>query len=57
MNKRVRSINSTIDICRKQRDIGMNELKDGIDHETYKECKDFIKRVRESGHIKILDRQ
>ena len=35
----------------------MNELKEGLDDEFYKECSDFIKRVRESKYTKILDRQ
>ena len=57
MNKTVKSINSPIDISTKQRDTCMNELKDGIGDEIYKECSDSIKRVRESRHTKILDRQ
>ena len=57
MNKRVRSFNSTTDSCTKQRDACRNDLKDDIDNELYKECSDFIKRVRESRHTKILDRQ
>ena len=35
----------------------MNELKDGLDNKFYRECSDFIKRVREFRHAKILDRE
>ena len=35
----------------------MYDLKEVINEKIYKECTDFIKRVRESTHTKILERQ
>ena len=55
-NEHVRSINNTIDICINLRDTCIKELKDHINSEIYKECYEFIKRVRECRHKTILAR-
>ena len=57
MNKWLKSINSTNDFCSTPRETCMNEFKDRLDVQLYKECGEFIKRVKESIHEKILDRQ
>ena len=46
-----------MDICTHQRDTCINDLKEGIYEEIYKECTDFEKRVRKSKHAKNLERQ
>ena len=56
-NERVRNINNTIQTCSWQRDTWMEDLKRQISNFYYKECEQFIERVREWRHQSVLDRQ
>ena len=46
-----------IEINMFRRDTYFHQLERVIDHETLQECKNFINKVRESRHKKVLDRQ
>ena len=56
-NERVRNINNTIQTCSWQRDTCMEDLKSQISNFYYKECEQFIEKVREWRHQSVLDRQ
>ena len=57
LNERIRSINNTITMFGTQRDTCKNKLSDILDKETMEECVKFINYIRESRHIKTLERQ
>ena len=57
-NGRVRNINNTIQTCSWQRDTCMEDLKNQISNSYYyKECVEFIEKVRERRHQSVLGRQ
>ena len=57
MNERARSINNMIEINMFRRDTYFHQLERVIDQQTLQECKNFINKVRECRHKKVLDRQ
>ena len=52
----ITSINNTLDVCTCTRDTCMEELKGQISDFYFKECCEFIKRVREYRHKTILEK-
>ena len=57
LNKRIRSINSTITMLKFQRDTCMNSLLDIFSKETMEECEKLINLRREAYYIKVKNRQ
>ena len=57
LNERIRSINNTITMTGIQRDKCKNKLNAILDKKTMDECLEFIEFIRESRHIKTLERQ
>ena len=57
LNECIRSINNMIQINMFRRDTYFHQLEGVIDQETLQECKNFINKVRECRHKKVLDRQ
>ena len=57
LNEHIRSINNMIEINMFRRDTYFHQLERVIDQETLQECKNFINKVRECRHKKVLDRQ
>ena len=57
LNEFIRSINNMIEINMFRRDTYFHQLERVIDHETLQECKNFINKVRECRHKKVLERQ
>ena len=55
-DEHIRAINNTIDTCTCIGDTGMNQLKGQINDFYFKECTEFISRVRECRHQTILGR-
>ena len=56
LDERVRSINNTIDICTNLRDTCIKDLKELNISETYEDCHEFIKKIRECRHKTIPER-
>ena len=50
IEERIRAINNTIEVCTCRRDTCMGELKGQISAYYFKECCEFIERVRECRH-------
>ena len=57
LNERIRLINNTITMFGTQRDTCKNQHSSILDKEAMEECVKFINCIRESRHIKTLDRQ
>ena len=57
LNERIRSINNTITMFEVQRGTCKNKLNGILDKKIMEECVEFIKFIRESRHIKTLERQ
>ena len=57
LNECIRSINNMIKISMFRRDTYFHQLEGVIDRETLQECKNFINKVRECRHNKVLDGQ
>ena len=55
LNEHIRSINNMIEINMFRRDTYFHQLKRVIDQETLQECKNFINKVRECRHKKVVD--
>ena len=56
INEGLQSINSTIEIFTHMTDTCMNDVEKVLSKHMYNECNDFIHRVRQSSHTKILER-
>ena len=56
LNKRLKSINSTLSLCGIKRDICYYRLKFVVDRKTPKECQIFINKIRDSRHNKVRER-
>ena len=57
MDERVRQINNTIDVCSHLIYTCMNDLKVKIRQEHFKQCQEFIDKIREYRHETVLERQ
>ena len=56
MEERIRPINNTIEVCACRRDTCMEQLKGQIGANYFKECCEFIERVREYRHKTTIER-
>ena len=57
LNERVRNINNNLDMFGMRRDSYRNKLADISDKELFNECLEFIFRIKQARHLKILTRQ
>ena len=58
LNKRIRSVNNTINMLRQERDTCISKLKEKIkDEGLFQECEKFIEERREARHHKTMSRQ
>ena len=57
LNECIRSINNQLELFMLNRDTCKNQLQGRIDNETMKECENLIKRVIETRHNMVLERQ
>ena len=57
MNKRVRSINNTINMLNCQADTCINNLESILDQDVMEKCHEFINNIRERRHQKTMMRQ
>ena len=57
LNERVRSINSTLYLCSLRKDTCINKLANILDKELFRECKEFMVRIRQARHLKNLTRE
>ena len=57
MNKRVRSINNTINMLNCQADTCINNLESILDQDVMEKCHEFINNIRERRHQKNMMRQ
>ena len=57
MNKRIRSINNTLNMVSNLRDICKHQLRESLNDEWMDRCIEFIEVGREKQHLKTLERQ
>ena len=57
LNEHIRSVNNMIEMDMYKRDAYFHQLERVLDQGTMEDCQNFIKRVIECSHRRVLDRQ
>ena len=57
LNEHIRSINNSLELYMYEKEAIVQQLEDKLDHNIMEECNNFIKRVTEARHQRVLDQQ